>query len=239
MRFDVLTLFPEMIGAYLRDGVLGRAVNSGLVDVELINIRDFACGRHKTADDRPYGGGDGMIMKPGPIYRALASVERMSGKSRVILLSPQGRRFDRSMAWEMSEWDQIILVCGRYEGVDERVRVMCMDLELSVGDYILTGGELGAMVVIDAVTRLIPGVLGGETSRVEDSFEEGLLKYPHYTRPRSFQGMDVPEVLLSGDHEKIRVWRRREALKRTAQKRPDLLAHAKLTAEDKTLLSEQ
>jgi len=238
MKFDVLTLFPEMIEAYLRQGVLGRAINRGLVDITLVNIRDFARGSHKITDDRPYGGGDGMIMKPGPIWRALQSVDRVKGIGRVILLSPQGKRFDQSMAWDMSRWDQIILICGRYEGVDERILSTHIDVELSVGDYILTGGELGAMVVIDAVARLIPGVLGGEKSSIEDSFEDGLLKYPQYTRPRTFQGREVPEILLSGDHEKIRVWRRKESLRRTVEKRPDLLKQAKLTAEDKALLTE-
>jgi len=238
MKFDVLTLFPEMIEAYLRQGVLGRAINRGLVDITLINIRDFARGSHQITDDRPYGGGDGMIMKPGPIFRALQSVDRMKGISRVILLSPQGKRFDQSMAWDMSRWDQLILICGRYEGVDERILSTYIDVELSVGDYILTGGELGAMLVIDAVARLIPGVLGGEKSSIEDSFEDGLLKYPQYTRPRSFQGMEVPQILMSGDHEKIRVWRRKESLRRTVEKRPDLLQQAKLTAEDQALLKE-
>jgi len=238
MKFDVLTLFPEMIEACLRQGVLGRAINRGLIHVTLINIRDFARGAHKTTDDRPYGGGDGMIMKPGPICRALESVDRVEGTSRVILLSPQGKRFEQSMAWNMSQWDQLILICGRYDGVDERILLAGIDLELSVGDYVLTGGELGAMVVVDAVARLIPGVLGGERSRLEDSFEEGLLKYPQYTRPRRFQGMEVPDVLLSGDHEKIRLWRRKESLRRTFERRPDLLEQAELTAEDKTILSE-
>jgi len=238
MKFDVLTLFPEMIEAYLRQGVLGRAINRGLVDITLINIRDFARGSHQITDDRPYGGGDGMIMKPGPIFRTLQSVDRMKGISRVILLSPQGKRFDQSMAWDMSRWDQLILICGRYEGVDERILSTYIDVELSVGDYILTGGELGAMLVIDAVARLIPGVLGGEKSSIEDSFEDGLLKYPQYTRPRSFQGMEVPQILMSGDHEKIRVWRRKESLRRTVEKRPDLLQQAKLTAEDQALLKE-
>ncbi len=238
MKFDVLTLFPEMIAAYLQQGVLGRAIKRGLVDIDLINIRDFAGGSHKTTDDRPYGGGEGMIMKPGPIYRALKSVERKDGRSPVILLSPQGKRFNQSIAWEMSGWDQLILICGRYEGVDERIRLTSIDLELSVGDYILSGGELGAMVIIDAVARLIPGVLGGERSSLEDSFEDGLLKYPQYTRPRTFQGREVPEVLLSGDHEKIRVWRRKESLRRTVERRPDLLKQARLTAEDKAILAE-
>jgi tRNA (guanine37-N1)-methyltransferase len=238
MKFDVLTLFPEMLTAYLQQGVLGRAINRGLVDVNLINIRDFAKGAHRTTDDRPYGGGEGMIMKPGPIYRALQSVDRADGKSSVILLSPQGKPFNQSIAWEMSEWDQLILVCGRYEGVDERIKLTSIDMELSIGDYILSGGELGAMVIVDAVSRLIPGVLGGERSNLEDSFEGGLLEYPQYTRPRLFQGKKVPEVLLSGDHEKIRVWRRKESLKRTLKRRPDLLKQENLTPEDKAILAE-
>jgi tRNA (guanine37-N1)-methyltransferase len=238
MKFDVLTLFPEMIEAYLRQGILARAITRGLIDIKLVNIRDFARGRHKTTDDRPYGGGDGMIMKAGPIDRALKSVDRVEGISRVILLSPQGKQFAQPMAWDMCRWNQLILICGRYEGVDERILSTHIDLELSVGDYILTGGELGAMVVIDAVARLIPGVLGGERSSLEDSFEDGLLKYPQYTRPRTFQGRQVPEILLSGDHEKIRVWRRKESLRRTVERRPDLLKQARLTAEDKAILAE-
>jgi len=227
-----------MLTAYLQQGVLGRAVKSGLVGVNLINIRDFAKGTHKTTDDRPYGGGEGMVMKPGPIYRALKSVDRVDGKSPVILLSPQGKLFDQSIAWEMSGWDQLVLVCGRYEGIDERIKLTCIDMELSIGDYILSGGELGAMVIVDAVSRLIPGVLGGERSNLEDSFEDGLLEYPQYTRPRVFQDKEVPEILLSGNHEKIRVWRREESLKRTLEKRPDLLQQAKLTSEDKAILAE-
>ncbi len=238
MKFDVLTLFPEMLTAYLQQGVLGRAIKKGLVDVNLINIRDFARGTHKTTDDRPYGGGEGMVMKPGPICRALKSVDRVDGRSLVILLCPQGKLFDQSIAWEMSGWDQLILVCGRYEGVDERIKLTCIDMELSIGDYILSGGELGAMVIVDAVSRLIPGVLGGERSNLEDSFEDGLLEYPQYTRPRVFQDKPVPEILLSGNHEKIRVWRREESLKRTLEKRPDLLKQAKLTPEDKAILAE-
>jgi len=236
MRFDVLTIFSEMFSAYLREGILGRAVKREIVDIRLVNIRDFAKGAHKTTDDRPYGGGDGMVMKPGPIYRSLESVERVKGRSLVILLSPQGESFDQAMAWELSEWDQLILVCGRYEGVDERIRLTCVDREISIGDYVLSGGELGAMVIMDAVSRLIPGVLGGETSNLEDSFEGGLLEYPQFTRPRVFQENEVPPVLLSGDHERIRVWRRTESLKRTLEKRPDLLKKAGLTPEDEELL---
>ena len=237
MRFDVLTIFSEMFSAYLREGILGRAVKRGIVDIRIVNIRDFAKGVHKTTDNRPYGGGDGMVMKPGPIYRSLESVERIKGRSQVILLSPQGKTFDQSMAWELSEWDQLILVCGRYEGVDERIRWTCVDREISIGDYVLSGGELGAMVIMDAVIRLIPGVLGGETSNLEDSFEGGLLEYPQFTRPRVFQEKEVPPILLSGDHEKIRLWRRTESLKRTLEKRPDLLEKAGLTPEDEEILA--
>lgn len=238
MRFDILTIFPQMFSAYLKEGILGRAIKKGLVEVRLVNIRDFARGAHKTTDDRPYGGGDGMVMKAGPIYRALQSLDREKDRSLVILLSPQGKKFDQAAAWELSRWERIVLVCGRYEGVDERVRLLCVDRELSVGDYILSGGEPAAMIVLDSVSRLISGVLGGRRSNLEDSFEGGLLEYPHYTRPRLFQGKETPAVLLSGDHEKIRLWRRRESLKRTLEKRPDLLEKAKLSEEDEGILAE-
>jgi tRNA (guanine37-N1)-methyltransferase len=179
-----------------------------------------------------------MVMKAGPIFRALQSIERVGGERRVILLTPQGIRFEQSVAWELSRMDQLVLICGRYEGVDERIRKGYVDLEISIGDYVLTGGELPAMIVADAVTRLLPGVLGGEKSNLEDSFEEGLLEYPHYTRPRIFQNEEVPEVLLSGDHEKIRKWRRAEAIRRTLLKRPDLLEKKEWNREDKKLLAE-
>ncbi|MCG2774456.1 MAG: tRNA (guanosine(37)-N1)-methyltransferase TrmD [Desulfobacterales bacterium] len=237
MKFDVLTIFPEMVSANLREGVLGRAVKGGIVDVRIVNIRNFARGAHRTTDDRPYGGGDGMVMRPGPISRALKSIDRVRGRSHVILLSPQGERFDQETAWELSRWNQIVLICGRYEGVDERIRLTCIERELSIGDYVLSGGELAALVVMDAVSRLIPGVLGGERSNLEDSFEDGLLEYPQYTRPKVFQGQEVPPVLLSGDHEKIRMWRRVESLKRTLERRPDLLQKARLTPEDKSILA--
>jgi len=238
MRFDVLTIFPGACSAYLQEGVLGRAFKRGLVGIRFVDIRDFAEGAHRTTDDRPYGGGDGMVMKPEPICRALDSIDRV-GRSLVVLLSPQGRTFDQSAAWELSGWDQLILVCGRYEGVDERVRSKtCIDREISIGDYVLSGGELAAMVVMDAVSRLVPGVLGGARSNLEDSFEDGLLEYPQYTRPRVFREREVPAVLLSGDHEKIRLWRRAESLKRTLMKRPDLLEKARLTREDEALLAE-
>jgi len=238
MKFDVLTLFPDMFTSYLREGILGRAIERGLVDVALLNIRDFARGPHRVVDDRPYGGGEGMVMKPGPIFRALQSVERMEGHGPVVLFSPQGEPFTQSMAWEMAECRQIIFVCGRYEGVDERVRSTCVDMELSIGDYVLNGGELAAMVVIEAVSRLIPDVLGGERSNLEDSFENGLLEYPHYTRPRVFEDLEVPPVLLSGDHEKIRLWRKKQSLKRTRARRADLFQKAELSPEDKAILEE-
>ncbi len=238
MRFDILTLFPELFSSFLKEGILGRAVKKGLVDIRLINIRSFARGSHNVTDDRPYGGGNGMIMKPGPIYRALRSIEKVDGQSLVILLTPQGQTFEQSRAWELSGLDRLVLICGRYEGVDERIRSSYIDMELSIGDYILSGGELGAMVVIDTVSRLVPDVLGGERSALEDSFEEGLLEYPQYTRPRVFKGEEVPPVLLSGDHEKIRVWRRTESLKRTRERRPDLLKKARLQEEDSAILAE-
>ncbi len=236
MKFDVLTLFPDMFTSYLKEGILGRAIERGLVDVALLNIRDFAERPHRIVDDRPYGGGEGMVMKAGPISRALESVERVEGHGPVVLFSPQGKTFTQDMAWDMVEWKQLIFICGRYEGVDERVRSTCVDMELSIGDYILNGGELAAMVVIEAVSRLIPDVLGGERSNLEDSFENGLLEYPHYTRPRVFRDQAVPPVLLSGDHEKIRLWRKKQSLKRTLSRRADLLQKAELSPEDKAIL---
>jgi tRNA (guanine37-N1)-methyltransferase len=236
MRFDVLTLFPELFSSFLKETILGRAVKAGLVDIRLVNIRSFARGRHLVTDDSPFGGGEGMVMKPGPVSRALDSIDRTKDRSLVLLLTPQGRTFDQPLAWDLSRMEQIILICGRYEGVDERIRTTCVDMELSIGDFVLSGGEMAAMVVIEAVSRLVPGVLGGEKSSQEDSFEDGLLEYPQYTRPRVFKNQEVPEILLSGDHEKIRVWRRTESLKRTLERRPDLLKKAKLTEEDKRIL---
>jgi tRNA (guanine37-N1)-methyltransferase len=236
MRFDVLTLFPELFSSFLKETILGRAVKAGLVDIRLVNIRSFARGRHLVTDDSPFGGGEGMVMKPGPVSRALDSIDRTKDRSLVLLLTPQGRTFDQPLAWDLSRMEQIILICGRYEGVDERIRTTCVDMELSIGDFVLSGGEMAAMVVIEAVSRLVPGVLGGEKSSQKDSFEDGLLEYPQYTRPRVFKNQEVPEILLSGDHEKIRVWRRTESLKRTLERRPDLLKKAKLTEEDKRIL---
>lgn len=237
MRVDVLTLFPDLFTSFLEESILGRAVRKGLLDIRLIDIRAFARGPHKVTDDRPYGGGNGMVMKPGPICRALQSTGRVSERSVVILLTPQGQAFEQPMAWGLSSMDQLILICGRYEGVDERIRTSCVDMELSIGDYVLSGGELAAMVVIDAVSRLVPGVLGGAKSASEDSFEDGLLEYPHYTRPRIFQNKEVPGILLSGDHEKIRRWRRTESIRRTLERRPDLLKKAGLKEEDKVILA--
>ncbi len=237
MKFDILTLFPDLFHAFLHESILGRAVKRGLVDIKLTDIRSFARGPHRVTDDRPYGGGNGMVMKPGPVYRALQAVDRPKGKSLVVLLTPQGKTFEQSKAWELSRLDQLILICGRYEGVDERIRKGLVDIELSIGDYVLSGGELGAMVVIDAVSRLLPGVLGGENSATDDSFEDGLLEYPHYTRPQVFKGKNVPSVLLSGDHEKIRLWRRAESLKRTLERRPDLLKKTRLKQEDEAILA--
>ena len=236
MRFDVLTLFPDLFSSFLKESILGRALSKGLVDVRLTDIRPFGRGPHRVTDDRPYGGGDGMVMKAGPILRALESIGRTGEKSRVVLLTPQGKNFEQSVAWDLSRQEQIILICGRYEGVDERIKPGRVDMELSIGDYVLSGGELGAFVVIDAVSRLIPGVLGGENSNREDSFEDGLLEYPHYTRPRVFDGQEVPSVLLSGDHEKIRLWRRTESIRRTLERRPDLLKKARLNPEDRAIL---
>jgi tRNA (guanine37-N1)-methyltransferase len=238
MRFDILTLFPDLFSSFIKEGVLSRGIQKGLVDIRFTNIRSFARDPHKTTDDRPYGGGSGMVMKPGPIFRALKSVDKVDGRSLAILLTPQGKPFNQSMAWGLAREDQLVLVCGRYEGVDERIRSRAIDLELSVGDYVLSGGELAAMIVVDVVSRLVPGVLGDDKSNIEDSFEGGLLEYPHYTRPRIFEGMEVPAVLLSGDHEKIRLWRRSESLKRTLERRPDLLEKARLGEEDIAILAE-
>ena len=236
MKFNILTLFPGLIFPFLEEGILGRSIKKGILSVNVIDIRSFARGKHKITDDRPFGGGSGMVMKPGPIYRALQSIE-MEAKSASILLSPQGVKFDQPMAWKLAEYEQITLICGRYEGVDERIISDHVDMELSVGDYVLSGGELGALIVFDAVSRLVPGVLGCGNSNKEDTFEGGLLEHPQYTRPRIFNGKEVPEVLLSGDHEKIRRWRRQQSLIRTNLKRPDLLEKAVLSKEDREILS--
>lgn len=239
MEIDVLTLFPAMFSP-LRESVVGRAIKRGLVTVRTWNIRDFATDRHRTVDDAPYGGGGGMVMMPQPVFAACEAAKAASHTpvDAVILLSPQGRLFCQSVAWELSKSSRLILICGHYEGFDERIRTQLATDEISIGDYVLTGGELPAMVVIDAVVRLIPGVLGNEDSPRDDSFASGLLEYPQYTRPREFRGEAVPEVLLSGNHEAIRRWRRKESLRRTLARRPDLLEKAELTPEDLALLRE-
>jgi tRNA (guanine37-N1)-methyltransferase len=238
MRFDILSIFPEMFAPLINYGIIGRAVKGGQIEIHVVNIRDFAEGRHLMTDDKPFGGGDGMVMKPEPIFRALESIPRVKGKRKVILLTPQGQLFNQAIARSLTKLKQIVLVCGRYEGVDERVRCTYVDMELSIGDYILSGGELPAMIIVEVVSRLVPGVLGGARSNLEESFEDYLLEYPQYTRPRVFQGEEVPSVLLSGDHGRIQLWRRTQSLKRTLERRPDLLEKTCLSEMDNSILKE-
>jgi len=238
MKCDVLTLFPDILTAYLNESILKRARDKELLDVNLVNIRDFASGPHRQVDDYPFGGGAGMVLKPEPVFRAMDALKEDGEPRRVVLLSPQGRPFDQSMAEAYAKEERrFVFICGRYEGIDERVSTL-VDEEVSIGDFVLTGGELGALVIIDAVTRLLSGVLGDEKSIEDESFSWGLLDYPHYTRPREFRDLDVPQVLLSGNHEEIRLWRRREALKKTLEVRPDLIKRAGLSDRDKEMLSE-
>jgi len=236
MRFSVLTLFPQMFSPLLVGGIIKRCIERKLLSLETIDIREFATDRHRTVDDRPYGGGCGMVMKPEPVAAAIQYAKRTCPEGRVVLLAPQGRLFDQDLARRLAEYPGLILVCGRYEGVDDRVRQRWIDDEISIGDYVLTGGELPAMVVIDAVTRMIPGALGNICSSEEESFSTGFLEYPQYTRPRSFEGDGVPEVLLSGDHGRIEKWRRRASLMETLVQRPDLLMKAPLEPEDRAVL---
>lgn len=241
LNFEVLTLFPGILEGPLNESILKRGREKGLLSVAVRNIRDYTEDKHKTADDSPYGGGAGMVLKPGPICSAFEAIqaEHPGEKFLTILLSPQGRLFDQKRAEELSgEKRRIVLLCGHYEAIDERVVEAIVDEELSIGDYVLTGGELAALVVIDAVARLLPGVLGDEESAYRDSFGDGLLDHPHYTRPAEFRGRKVPDVLLSGNHADIEKWRRREALKTTLMKRPELLATAYLTDEDRKVLEE-
>lgn len=239
MRFDILTLFPGLFAGVFDESIIKRARESGSVDINLHNIRDYATGRHRVTDDTPYGGGGGMIMKPEPIFAAAETVlgEEM-GKVPVILLTPKGRLLDHSVARELSRYNRLLLICGRYEGVDERVHRHLATDEISVGDYVLSGGEIAAMIVVDAVTRLLPGVLGDPSATFEDSHAEGLLEYPHYTRPALFRDYPVPDVLLSGHHAEITQWRRQQALRRTWERRPDLLASARLSKEDLAYLDQ-
>jgi len=262
MKIDILTIFPDFFRGPLDYGIIRRARESGLVTIEVHDLRAFAHDRHRTVDDRPFGGGEGMVLKPEPIFKCVEMLnvtrrgQRMAGRSTesIILLSAQGQRFDQNVAQELAASERIILICGRYEGVDERVSDFLADREISIGDYVLTGGELGAAVILDTVTRLIPGAVGNEASTQQESFtmkaelkgdgptstcaSGGLLDYPHYTRPADFRGMAVPEILVSGNHDGIRLWRRRAALEKTMRNRPDLLNWAALSEEDKQLLAQ-
>ncbi len=238
MKFQILTLFPAMFQGPLTESILRRGVESGAIGVELHNIRDYATDRHKTVDDAPYGGGAGMVMKVEPLSACIEAVKRAAPKARVILTSPRGEPFTQAVAQELAAEEGVIILCGRYEGIDERVRELYVDRELSIGDFVLTGGELAAMVIVDAVARLVPGVLGSEESALDESFSDGLLEYPQYTRPPEFRGLSVPPVLLSGNHREIGRWRRRQALRQTMERRPDLLGTAHLTKEDEKVLGE-
>jgi len=239
MQFEVFTLLPEVFPPYLESSILQRAREHGLIDVRLHNIRDWARDKHHTTDDMPYGGGGGMVMKPEPVFEAVESVLGPGSGLPIILLTPQGRVFSQTVARELSAHERIALICGRYEGVDERIRTNLVTDEISIGDYVLTGGELPALIVIDAVTRLLPGALGDPTGADDDSHASGLLEYPHYTRPPEFRGEGVPEILLSGDHAKIEKWRREQSLLRTLQRRPDLLETAELTDKERKFVETQ
>ncbi len=244
MQFDVFTLLPEVFPPYLDSSILQRARQSGLIDVRIYNIRDYARDKHHTTDDTPYGGGGGMVMKPEPMFEAVESIlgrfDTLSATPKpvcpVILLTPQGRVFSQTVADELSRHERLALICGRYEGLDERIRLHLVTDEISIGDYVLTGGELPALILIDAVARLLPGVLGDPDGASDDSHATGLLEYPHYTRPPEFRGEGVPEILLSGDHAKIAKWRREQSLLRTLERRPDLLDKLELSEEDQKFI---
>jgi tRNA (guanine37-N1)-methyltransferase len=237
VRFDVLTLFPAMFEGPFGESMLKRAVERALIAIFVHDIRDFAAGRHRVTDDTPYGGGAGMVMKPEPLFAAVEAVlAQAPERGPVVLLTPQGRLFRQQVAAELARGQRLVLICGHYEGVDARVHEHLATDEISIGDYVLSGGELPAMVVVDAVVRQLPGALGAADASVEESFAEGLLEYPQYTRPAEFRGLAVPEVLLSGNHREIARWRRRESLLRTARRRPDLLARAELTNEERRWL---
>ena len=239
IKFDVVTIFPRMVIAGLAEGVVSRGIARGLIDVAVHDLRDHADDRHRTVDDVPYGGGPGMVMKPEPLARAVEEIRRRRGSPEaVVLLTPQGRTFRQAEAVRMSRLSHVVLLCGRYEGMDERVRELVATDELSIGDYVLSGGELPALVIIDAVSRLVPGVVGDEQSVEQDSFSDGVLDHPHYTRPAEFGGLKVPDVLLSGHHADVRRWRRKTALARTLERRPELLDDAVLDQDDRALLEE-
>jgi tRNA (guanine37-N1)-methyltransferase len=237
MHFTVLTIFPEMFDSFRAHGIIRRAIEGKKIVTSTINIRDYATDRHQMTDDRPYGGGSGMVMKPEPLAAAIRAAKEKAPSSRSILMTPQGRVFNQAMAQQLTAFSELILICGRYEGVDERIAYDLVDDEISIGDYILTGGELAAMVVIETVTRLIPGTLGAEASAENDSFSEGLLEHAHYTRPRNFEGMRVPEVLVSGHHQEIEQWRRESSVMRTLSERPDLLRNRKLSESEVEILN--
>lgn len=238
MKFDILTLFPAMFEGPFSESILKRAVKRGLIDIRLHNIRDYAFDRHRVTDDSPYGGGSGMVMKVEPIAACLTKVREDRPRARVILTTPQGEPLNHGLVCELAREEELIIICGRYEGVDERVRELFVDKEISLGDFVLTGGDLAAMAIVDAVARFVPGVLGSGASAEADSFSDGLLEYPHYTRPPEFQGLRVPDMLLSGDHQAIALWRRRQSLLRTLQKRPDLLQTAHLSNADREYLQQ-
>jgi tRNA (guanine37-N1)-methyltransferase len=239
MKFDVVTIFPRMIEAGLAEGVVGRGIEKGLVNVRVHDLRAFTSDRHRTVDDVPYGGGPGMVMKVEPFVRALDVIRAERGvPGAVVLLSPQGRRFDQAEARRLSAAGHVVLLCGRYEGIDERVREMVATEELSIGDFVVSGGEGPALLVIDAVSRLVPGVVGDQESVEQDSFSQGILDHPHYTRPAEFEGRRVPDVLLSGHHAEVRRWRMKQALRRTLERRPDLIVEDALSREQLDVLDE-
>ncbi len=236
MRFDIVTLFPEMFGSYINESILRRAQKTGRVQIEAHALRDYAVDKHRITDDTLFGGGSGMLLKPEPVFAAVEAIEKMPD-CPIILMSPQGRPFSQNVAAELAQHAQIVLVCGRYEGFDERIRTHLATDEISIGDYVLTGGELGAMVVLDAVARWVPGVLGKQDAAAGDSHATGLLEGAHYTQPINFRGWEVPAILRSGDHGKITRWRREQALRRTWQRRPELLLTADLSEQDKQFLA--
>lgn len=239
MQFDIFSLFPEIFPPYLESSILQRARERKLIDVRVHNIRDYTHDRHHTTDDVPYGGGGGMVMKPEPVFEAVESILGQEPNCPIILLDPQGRVFSQSIARELSTHSRIALVCGRYEGMDERIRQHLVTDEISIGDYVLTGGEIPALILIDAVSRLLPGVLGDPDGAANDSHSTGMLEYPHYTRPPEFRGERVPEVLLSGDHAKIAKWRREQSILRTITRRPDLIQKVELSVEDLKWIRDQ
>ena len=238
MRFEIITIFPEIFRGVFEFGIIRRAAEAGLVTVNIHDLRDFTADRHHQVDDRPFGGGAGMVMKPEPLFRAVEAVSHGAVDASVVMLSPQGRLLTQRVAQDLAARERVVLICGRYEGVDERVIEAVADDEISIGDYVLSGGEIPAMVVVDAVTRLIPGVLGCGESAERDSFADGLLDYPQYTRPAEYRGLKVPDVLMSGHHGEIENWRQRKALEKTLSRRPDLIERRALTANEKRILDE-